>query len=79
MNKLYLFVAGVTLVIGAGFYGANVADANCRANVAKQNIQTLQNFQNQIMNNKRINHEIVYKTGVDDIRRILRDKYTIAE
>ena len=79
MNKLYLFFAIVALIVGAGFYGANVADANCRADMARQNIQNLQNFQNQVIKNKRINHEIVYKTGVDDIRRILCDKYSIAE
>ncbi len=79
MNKLYLFMAIAAVVVGAYFYGANVADANCRARAAKQNVENLTNFQNQIIKNKRSNHEIVYKTSLRDIRRILRDKYSIAE
>ena len=79
MNKIYLFIAICVIVCGAYFYGANVADAKCRARVANTNLQILQTMQNQIIKNKKENHEIVYKTGVGDVRRILRDKYTIGE
>ena len=79
MTKLYFLLAGCALVVGAWFYGADVADAKCRAQVANQNLQIWQNMQNQIIQNKRKNHEIVYKTGVADIRRVLRDKYSVAE
>ena len=79
MTKLYFLLAGCALVVGAWFYGADVADAKSRAQVAKQNLQIWQNMQNQIIQNKRKNHAIVYKTGVADIRRVLRDKYSVAE
>ena len=79
MTKLYFLLAICALVVGAWFYGADVADAKCRAQVANQNLQIWQNMQNQIIQNKRKNHEIVYKTGVADIRRVLRDKYSVAE
>ena len=79
MNKLYFFMVIVAVVAGAYFCGANIADANCRARVARQNIENLTDFQNQIIKNKRTNHEIVYKTSLCDIRRILRDKYSIVE
>lgn len=57
------------------FYGINVGNSKC----------TIQNFQEQIdltkqnQTKERILNETVYKTGVADIRRILRDKYSIKE
>ena len=56
MTKLYFLSAICALVMGAWFYGANVADAKCRAQVANQKLQVLQNVQNQIIQNKRKNH-----------------------
>ena len=50
--------------------------------VSKCKIQNLQNQINageQQQTKERIINDAVYKTGVGDIRRILRDKYTIAE
>jgi len=79
MNKLYLFFGICAVICGAYFYGANVADARCRARVAAQNLQDVQIFQNQISQTKRINRDTVYKMGADDVRRVLRDKYTIGE
>jgi len=79
MNKLYLFLAVCALVCGAYFYGMNLADAKCRARFSQQNLQSIQNYQNQIMKNKRQTDEIIYKTSVRDIRRVLRDKYSIAD
>ena len=79
MNKLYVVALIWMLVFGAYFYGANVADAECKMNQAQENLQTVQNTQIEIIESKRKNHEIVYKTGVRDIRNVLCDKYTIAE
>ena len=79
MNKIYLLFGLGTVICGAYFYGANVADAKCRATIAQENLKQIQNVQQQNMINKRNTHEIVYKTGVGDIRRILHDKYSIAE
>ena len=57
-------------IVGAYFYGKSVGVSQCEK----------QHFQNQIniTEQQKIN-ETVYKTGVRDIRRILRDKYTITE
>ena len=75
MNKLYLLMAVCALVIGAFFYGSNLADSKCQM----RHITESAHNQTQIIKKQRIIHENVYKTGVGDIRRILRDKYTIAE
>ena len=79
MNKLYLIIGIGAVVYGAYFYGVNIAKAKCKMQVATENLQTFQDIQQKNTITKRQNHEIVYKTGVGDIRRILRDKYTIAE
>ena len=73
--KLYLIIALCVIVCGAFFYGKSAGVSKCE----------IQNFQNQINiteqnNSKERNiNDTVYKTGVRDIRRILHDKYTIAE
>ena len=64
-----------TIIIGAYFFGMHVGNSKCK----------IKNFQNQInliredRKQERIINDKVYKTGVDDIRRILHDKYTIAK
>ena len=79
MNKIYLLFGMGAIVCGVYFCGAWVGDAKCRANIAQENLKQIQIIQKQNVITKRNNHEIVYKTGVGDIRRILRDKYTIAQ
>ena len=79
MNKIYLLFVIGAIIYGAYFYGTNVADAKCRAQIAQQNLMALQNSHIQFTKTKKENHEIVYKTSLSDIRHILRDKYTIAE
>ena len=75
MIKLYLIGFVCAIVCGAYFYGQSVGNSRCK----------IQNFQNQINlikqdnTKQRIINDKVYKTGADDIRRILHDKYTIAE
>ncbi len=75
MKQIYLLLTIGALIIGAYFYGLNIARAKCQ-------IQFLQN-QNQIKEQTVIKqrkiHETVYKTGVGDIRFILRNRYTIAD
>ena len=75
MNKIYFIVALGALVLGAYFYGVNTADLKCREKQTQNNLVEIQ----QIQQSKKEIHEKVYKTGVADIRIILRDKYTIAE
>lgn len=79
MNKIYLLFGFGIVICGAYFYGANVADAKCRAKIAQENLEQIQHVRKQNIINKRTTHEIVYKTGMGDIRRILHDKYSIAE
>ena len=75
MNKLYLVMAICALIMGAYFYGVNITNVKCQ----KQHIEQVFQNQNKLIQNQRIIHDTVYKTGVGDIRHILRDKYTIAE
>jgi len=75
MNKLYFIIVISALIFGAYFYGANITEAKCRAKNAQNNVIEM----NQIQQQKRKIHDTVYKTGTADIRRVLRDKYTIAE
>ena len=75
MNKIYLMIAISALIFGAYFYGVNITNAKCREKNAINNLTEIQ----IIEQNTRKIHDTVYKIGVVDIRRFLRDKYTIAE
>ena len=75
MTKIYLIVLMCATIVGAYFYGKSVGVAQCE----KQHFQNQINITEQQKTNERIINETVYKTGVGDIRRILHDKYTIAE
>ena len=75
MNKIYLIIAISAFVLGAYFYGVNITNAKCHAQYLQTNIK---NQEQSILKERKI-HENVYKTGVSDIRIILRDKYTIAD
>ena len=75
MSKIYFLILISALIFGAYFYGVNITNAKCREIQANNNIAEIQ----QTDKNKREIHDMVYKTGLRDIRRILRDKYTIAE
>ncbi|MBQ6011798.1 MAG: hypothetical protein IJL23_01630 [Alphaproteobacteria bacterium] len=75
MKKIYFIVAIGALIFGAYFYGVNITHAKCREKQSQNNLVEIQNIEQ----NKRIIHDTVYKTGMRNIRRILHDKYTIAE
>ncbi len=75
MARLYLIMLICAIITGAFFYGKTIGKSKCEI----QNFQNQINQTEQIQQNKRNLNETVYKTGVRDIRRILRDKYTIAE
>ena len=75
MNKLYLILLFCAFAYGAYVFGKT----KCQLNVAQNNLVQNQKQQELFLQRKRIIHENVYKTGVADIRRILRDEYTIAE
>ncbi len=63
------------MIVGAYFYGTKIGNSKCEILNFQNQIKTTE----QIQQNERILNDTVYKTGVRDIRRILRDKYTIAE
>ena len=63
------------MIVGTFFYGKNIGSSECRI----QNLQNQIDTDEQQQTKQRIINDTVYKTGVGDIRRILRDKYTIAE
>ena len=73
--KNYLILAVVVIIAGAYFFGARIGRAKCA--VANARAQT-----NEIINItdiQRDTDEKVFNTGVRDIRRVLCEKYTIAE
>ena len=73
--KIYLIIAVVCIIFGAYEFGLQIARKKCEA-------QAAQNQTNEIVKTisiQRVSDEKVYHTGVDDIRRILHAKYSIAE
>ncbi len=75
MNKLYLLGMVGALVMGAYFYGVNIERAKCKTKYLQNDFETMVQTQQK----QKVIHDTVYKTGVADIRRVLFDKYTIAE
>jgi len=75
MIKLYLTILICAIVCGAFFYGKNVGTSECEMKKLHNQIDTTEQYQ---IKERNINDK-VYKTGLRDIRRILHDKYTIAE
>jgi len=75
MIKAYVILLICALGLGAFFYGKNVGVSKCEMQKLQNQINVTE--QNQIK--ERDINDTVFKTGVADIRRILCDKYTIAE
>ena len=73
--KFYLIGAVVALVAGAYFAGGRVAHERCRAAAANTATEIAINSANIT----RIANEKTFNTGLRDIRRILHQKYTIAD
>lgn len=75
MNKIYFYGAGVAVCAALYFCGRTVGASRCRADTATANMQTQIYL---IKQTEKVNAE-VFNLGVGDIRRILHEKYTIAE
>lgn len=75
MVKFYLVVVLAVLMVGAYVSGRKIATADCRADMYQQ-----QNVRQMQINQKLegINEKVV-RSSTDDIRRVLCEKYTIAE
>lgn len=75
MNKLYFLLFFIVVVWGAYIAGGRVASERCRGAVADDIVVQ----QTEIIKiQEKINAEAVSRGG-DDIRRVLREKYTIVE
>lgn len=73
--RLYLLFAVFVAIVCVYFYGINTEREKCKTKHFQDNFETITKTQQQ----QKVIHDTVYKTGVGDIRRILFDKYTIAE
>ncbi|MBO7656716.1 MAG: hypothetical protein J6S80_03245 [Alphaproteobacteria bacterium] len=73
--KNYLIIAIAIIVAGAYFFGARIGRMKCQSSARRAETKEIEN----IIVIKRNTDEKVFNTGVDDIRRILHTKYTIAE
>lgn len=72
---LFVFMAGATAIFFSYVAGVRMGREKCRTDVV-QNMGAIQSETIKIMGN--INAE-TFNTGVRDIRRVLYEKYTIAE
>ena len=75
MKHIYILAAGVAAVFIAYAAGGRVAREKCRADVAATAVRA----QQQILNKIGEIDAKTYHTATADIRRMLREKYTIAE
>lgn len=75
MSRLYLLAACVVIVLGAYWCGWRVATEQCQ----RMQVDAVVQKQIQILKiQEKVNAEVLNR-GADDIRRILRAQYTIAE
>lgn len=75
--KFYLivFVAIGVVIFSAYYIGGRVAVAQCVASRSKDVAQQ----QTKVIEIQRIVNDQVFNTATDDMRRVLREKYSIAE
>lgn len=73
--KMYLIAAMAAFILFAFCAGVRIGALKCERGVARAvTTQQKHNIQHQVKINEKTMH-----TGMRDIRRILREKYTIAE
>jgi len=75
MKFIYFFVFVGAVCAGAYWAGACNGAARCRENQSTAGLAT----QIEIIKQTEQINEDVMRTGLGDIRRVLREKYTIAE
>ena len=75
MNKIYLVLAVLTAFLFVYLIGINTGVQKCQKKIMRDDITQQRNL---IHVKEKINAEVI-STGTDDIRRILREKYTIAD
>ncbi len=75
MNKIYFFIFVLGVVVMAYYAGKHHGANECKLNVVQNNLHV----QSDVISIKeQINDEVVH-CATGDIRRILHEKYTIAE
>lgn len=75
MNKLYLLLFFIAVVWGAYWVGGRVASEKCRGAAANNAVAQ----QAELIKIQEVVNAEAVSRGVGDIRRVLREKYTIAE
>ncbi len=75
MNRIYIICFVMLVVLGAYAVGGRVAHERCRADAT---VAMVAEQEKLIKLKEDVNAE-VFNRGVDDIRRVLRKRYTIAE
>ena len=75
MFRIYCAALIGGAIFFAYFVGARITNIKCNERIARTNVQQI------IINNKAVENtnDTIFRTSVGDIRRILREKYTIAE
>lgn len=73
--KIYLIAALAAFILFAFCTGVRVGDLQCQRSAARQHATA----QQTIIQQQVTTHAETMHTGMRDIRRVLREKYTIAE
>ena len=73
--KQYLIIAVAVIIAGAYFFGLRIGRMRCVIDSVRAQSNEIVN----IMDIKRDTDEKVFNTDMRDIRRVLHEKYTIAE
>lgn len=73
--KKYLIIAVAVIVAGAYFFGVRIGRMKCNMDSVRAQSSEI----SDIIDIKRNTDEKVFNTNLGDIRRILHEKYTIAE
>ena len=74
-NKIYLLLMGVVMLVCIYIFGMYAGYQKCNAKVATQT----NNQQSHVIEIQRKVNEEVFNRGVNDIRNVLHQKYTIAD
>ena len=75
MMRIYCAVLVGTAIFLSYFMGAHVGNIRCDTRIATMDAEQII-IDTKILENT---NEVVLHTGVGDVRRILREKYTIAD
>ncbi|MDE5615520.1 MAG: hypothetical protein K2I81_01665 [Alphaproteobacteria bacterium] len=79
MKMFYLFGGVFAALVLAYFVGGALGRAECRERIAVQNAKAVAIAHTAIIEKERKIDAETYRIGAGDIRRVLREKYTIAE